>query len=450
MISHPVQVATRIRHSLVDGVIRYADLLRNPRSRLLIGASALSDLGDWMNIVALTVLAYRFGDGILAVGVMLALRKIPGLLLQMPAGALIDRVQGPRLLIVSQLLLAIVACSFSLLMIFPKLWLLYGLVAILETINVVTFPAFRTAVAKWTPAKQLASANALLSLENTLAWLIGPIVGGVILAWTSASVLFVVNGLTYVAIAFAVSSVWASGQRSGTEDEPNLDLKPEPDATHHGGANADAAIPSGYRVLLRRPDVLGFGLMTIFSTVIVHGAIVIFVLRAMDLGFGEEGLGVFYAATAVGAIIGGVISGLGTHMTRSVLLMVAVMEAFTAIGFGLFAVVPQPLVVLMILTVIGVMSELSETPALTYFQHTLPVDVYGRFFSLFLTAVKLGGLTGVLLVPLLGQRIGATNALLVLASTGAVVAVAYGVAVHIWMQRAVPLVVRRLIRFVMF
>ncbi|MDQ3541649.1 MAG: MFS transporter [Chloroflexota bacterium] len=437
-----------MRHSLVDGVIRYSTLLRNPRSRLLIGASTLSDLGDWMNIVALTVLAYRFGDGILAVGVMLALRKIPGLLLQIPAGSLIDRVQGPRLLIVSQLLLAVVACSFSLLTAFPNLWLLYGLVTALEMINVVTFPAFRTAVAKWTPDEQRASANALLSLENTLAWLIGPIIGGVMLAWTSASVLFVVNGLTYVVIALAVTRVWMSGQPSGNAIAQNLDPKPGSDTTHHGSVDPDVAIPSGYRMLLRRPDVLGFGLMTIVSTMIVHGAIVIFVLRAIALGFGEEGLGVFYAATAVGAIIGGVISGLGTYMTRSVLLMVAAMEAFNAIGFGLFAVVPQPLLVLVILTLIGVASEIAETSALTYFQQSLPVEVYGRFFSLFLTAVKIGGLIGILLVPWLGQRIGPANALLVLASTGTVVAVAYGLAVHIWIRREVSSAVRRLMRLV--
>lgn len=427
------------------GIQHYRLLLSSRQLRGLIGASALSDIGDWMNVIALTVLAYRFGDSIFAVGVMFALRKIPGLLLQIPAGSLIDRMQGPRLLIASQLVLAIIACSFSLLTVFPSLWLLYGLVTALELVNVVTFPAFRTAVAKWTPAEQRGSANALLSLEDTLALMIGPIIGGVLLAWTNASVLFVVNGLTYLIVAVVVARVWASRQRSGASINAAADLVTEPTAiTHHDGS----AGLIGYRLLLGRPDVLGFSLMTVLSTMIMHGAMAIYILRAIDLGFGEEGLGVFYAATAIGAIVGGLISGLGTHMTKSVLLLAAAMEAFNAIGFGLFAVVHQPVLALAILTLIGITAELSETPALTYFQHTLPEAVYGRFFSLFLTAIRTGGLIGVLLVPWLGQRIGAAEALLVLGSIGAGVAVAYGLAVRNWIRtqlfpvadKSVPLV----------
>jgi predicted MFS family arabinose efflux permease len=334
-------------------------------------------------------------------------------------------------LIASQLVLAIIACSFSLLTVFPSLWLLYGLVTALELVNVVTFPAFRTAVAKWTPAEQRGSANALLSLEDTLALMIGPIIGGVLLAWTSASVLFVVNGLTYLTVAVVVARVWASRQRSGASTNAAADPVTEPTATtrHDGSAGL-----TGYRLLLGRPDVLGFSLMTVLSTVIMHGAMAIYILRAIDLGFGEEGLGVFYAATAIGAIVGGLISGLGTHMTKSVLLLAAAMEAFNAVGFGLFAVVHQPVLALAILTLIGITAELSETPALTYFQHTLPEAVYGRFFSLFLTAIRTGGLIGVLLVPWLGQRIGVAEALLVLASVGAGVAVAYGLAVRTWIR----------------
>ncbi len=424
--------------TMAGAIARYRLLLSSHEARTLIGASALSDLGDWMNIIALTVLAYRFGDGILAVGVLLALRKIPGLLLQIAAGTLIDRMQGPRVLITSQLLLAVIASSFLILIPFPNLWLLYGLVTALELVNVVTFPAFRTAVAKWTPVEQRGSANALLSLEDTLAWMIGPIIGGLILAWSSASVLFLVNGATYLVIAFAVARVWASRQRAGVSTDLTTDADPDSgDAVPQGDMTPVIAVPDGYRMLLRRGDILGFGFTTILGTMIMQGAMAIYIIRAMNLGFGEEGLGYFYAATAVGAIVGGLISGLGTHMSSSVLLMVAAMEAFNAIGFGLFAVVPQPLLVLLILALIGMTTEIAETPALTYFQHTLPEAVYGRFFSLFLTAIRIGGLVGVLLVPWLGQRIGAADALVALATTGAVVALVYGLVVWIRMRRRV-------------
>jgi len=396
----PIGQIGAMRESMRAGVGRYRALLASPQSRTLIGASALSDLGDWMSIIAISVLAYRFGDGILAVGVLLALRKVPGLLLQVPAGALIDRMQGPRVLIASQLLLAVIASSFLLLVPFPNLWLLYGLVTALELVNVVTFPAFRTAVAKWTPVEQRGSANALLSLEDTLASLIGPVIGGAILTMTSASVLFLVNGLTYLLIAFAVARVWAGRQLGSVSTDLTVNADPvSGDAVPQGDVTPVIAAPDGYRMLLRRGDILGFGFTTILGTMIMQGAMAVYIIRAMDLGFGEEGLGYFYAAMAAGAIIGGLVSGLGTYMTSSVLLMVAAMEAFNAIGYGLFAMTPQPLMALVILALVGITTEIAETPALTYFQHTLPEAVYGRFFSLFLTAIRIGGLVGVLLVP---------------------------------------------------
>lgn len=247
--------------------------------------------------------------------------------------------------------------------------------------------------------------------------------------------LFIVNGLTYVVIALAVARVWTGRQRSDvTEDPPALETEPEADTQQHIAVSAGAS--GGYRMLLRRGDILGFGFTTILGTMIMQGASSIYILRSIELGFGEDGLGMFYAVNAAGAIIGGLISGLGTHLTKSVLFMVAAMETFNAIGFGLFAVVPWPLLVLAILMLIGMTTEIAETPALTYFQHTLPEEVYGRFFSLFLTAVRVGGLVGVLLVPWLGQHIGAANALLALAITGAVVAITYGLLIRAWLSRA--------------
>lgn len=434
------------RESLRDGVGRYRALLASPQSRTLIGASALSDLGDWMNIIAMSVLAYRFGDGVLAVGVLLALRKIPGLLLQVPAGSLIDRVQGPRLLITSQLLMAVIASSFIFLIPFPNLWLLYGLVIALELVNVVTFPAFRSAVARWTQAEQRGSANALLSLEDGLAFLIGPVIGGLILAGSSAAVLFLINGLTYVVIAVAVARVWSWRVDVGVTPETEIDSDPEPaDTSVDGNLTLPGADPDGYRMLLRRGDILGFGFTTILGTMIMQGALAIFIIRAIDLGFGEEGIGSFYAALAAGSIIGGLFAGFGTYMTRSVLVVVAAMEALNAFGFGLFAIAPQPYLVLIILTLVGISSETAETPAITYFQNTLPEAVYGRFYSLFLTAINLGGLVAVLLVPWLGLRIGAANALLALAITGTVVALLYGLVIRVWIRRhATPVVERAL------
>ncbi len=423
-----------MRATIRAGLGRYANLLRAPEPRILIGASSLSDIGDWLNIVATAVLAYQLGgDNLLAVGGLLALRKVPGLLLQIPAGILIDRVKGPGLLIASQILMAVLATSLVLLSVFPSLWLLYLLMVLFETGNVITFPAFRSAVARWITPEQRGAATALLSLEDSLASFIGPAIGGLILALSSVNVVFVLNGLTYLIIAAAVAQV--GSRRRGIAEERVTELD---DETAIEPTPVPSGAASGHGLLLRRPDVLGFSLMTLTGTLILQGAFSLFIIRAIDLGFGEEGIGVFYSALAAGAIIGGFTAGLGTHMTRSVLVLIGVMELANMVGFGLFATLPVPALVLLALVAVGILSEFAETPALTYFQNTLPEEVFGRFFSIFMTAIRLGGFIGVLFVPWIGARTGYSNALLILVAFEAAIAIGYLAFARRWQQPIPP------------
>ncbi len=423
-----------MRATIRAGLGRYGSLLRAPEPRILIGASSLSDIGDWLNIVATAVLAYQLGgDNLLAVGGLLALRKVPGLLLQIPAGILIDRVQGPGLLIASQILMAVLATSLVLLSVFPSLWLLYVLMVLFETGNVITFPAFRSAVARWITPEQRGAATALLSLEDSLASVVGPAVGGLLLALSSVNIVFILNGLTYLVIAAAVARV-SSRRRSVAaeldeegENAESVDLSPVPSSGS-----------GGYGLLLRRPDVMGFCLMTLTGTLILQGAYSMFIIRSIDLGFSEDGIGIFYAAFAAGAILGGFTAGLGTHMTRSVLVLIGVMELANMVGFGLFATLPVPALVLLALVAVGILSEFAETPALTYFQNTLPEEVFGRFFSIFMTAIRLGGFIGVLFVPWIGARTGYSNALLILVAFEAVIAIGYLAFARRWQQPIPP------------
>src|SRR5215213_11709631 len=109
----------------------YRTLLAGHDVALLLGAGVVSEIGDWFNIVALISLSYSFGDGALGVGGMFATRMVTRLLCQGPAGAFVDRHGSRRLLFMSQLVMAIVASSFAVLVMIRELWLLYMLVILL-------------------------------------------------------------------------------------------------------------------------------------------------------------------------------------------------------------------------------------------------------------------------------------------------------------------------------
>ncbi len=120
---------------------RYREVVGQRDPALLLGGGAVSVIGDWFNTVALVELSYRFGEGSLGVGGLLAVRMLPPLVLQGAAGALVDRLPGRRLLVTTQLLMAVIAAAFALLAAVPQLWLLYALVFALETSQTVARPA---------------------------------------------------------------------------------------------------------------------------------------------------------------------------------------------------------------------------------------------------------------------------------------------------------------------
>ena len=389
---------------LAAGFARYRSLARHPEARLLIGAALASEIGDWFAIVAVIALADRFGEGALSVGVMLALRTVPRLLFQIPAGAMVDRVgHSPRLLVAVQLAMAVLAASFALLAVVPELWLLYALVFALESINTVAWPAFRTQVVGRVPEDERGAANGALGLCATVGALTGPLLGAGLLAWSGPTVVFLVNGLTFAAIAWVLNRV------------PRL---VRPVAPEHAAAPA-----LSYRWLLARRDLLAYAALQGAAVVMIQATIALFVVRAKDLDLGEYGTGVFYSSVGVGALAGGLIAGLGRHHDRRAIAVVGAALAglaATLIGFGW---APSVGVAVAALVAAGLTSEIGEVAALTYFHHRLPDQLYGRFLSIFVVVLSLGAVTGLMVGPLLADRIGIPGALALLAIPVAALAV---------------------------
>lgn len=389
-----------VRSRLVEGLDRYQTIGRNRSARVLVGSTLVSEIGDWFNIVALIALSHRFSDNVLSVGVMLALRTVPRLLFQVPAGALVDRARGStRLLVAVQLAMAFVACSFALLEPFPDLYLLYTLVFVLEALGTVAWPAYRTQVMQHVPTDQRGAANGLLALCVTVGAMIGPLIGSAVLATSGSTPVFLANGATFALNALVVARV---AQRSPT---PFISIE----------SSTLEAVAGGYRVLARRRDLAAYSLLQIAVTMLVQASISLFVVRAIDLGLGDYGTGWFYSVVAVGALAGGLVAGLGRHRERRAVTAIALSLGLAGLALAGFGATSELVVALGALAIAGSMTQIGEVVALTYFQHRLPDSAYGRFLSIFLIALSLGGLIGVLAGPLLADEMGTGTALAILA-----------------------------------
>jgi MFS family permease len=415
-----------IRGSLVKlgsgfagGFGRYRRLVRRRDAVLLIGAGVVSEIGDWFNAVALIALSFDLGDGALGVGGMLALRMVPRLVLQAPAGALVDRWPGTRVLVVSHLLMGAIAAGFVVMLTIPELWLLYALVLALEAVNTVAWPAFRVQLANQTPPEQFAAVNGLLSILMTGAQFVGPLLGGLVLVGFGPAPVFLVNGLSFVAVAVVATRLpagRATEPASPTGDAPTpVQPSPAPDAT---------VAARGYGWLLRRTDLALFAGAALGATVAVRGAIALFVVRSDELGLGEGGPGYFYAAVALGAVVGGALAGGGTHAGPAALRGAALAMVVCALALVGFGAVGGPVPVLIALAVAGLATNVYEVLALTFFQHQLPPGLYGRFMAVFMLALGIGGIVGAIAGPLVQAEVSVAVALAVIAVPGVALALA--------------------------
>lgn len=404
------QIGTALQESL--GLYRSALADRNVA--LLLGAGLGSEIGDWFNTVALISLSYHFSESATGVGGMLAVRMLSRLIFQGPAGALVDRFAGRTLLFFNQLVLALIATSFMLLVRFPELWLLYLLVILLEGANCVARPAFMVELRAEAPPDIRAAANGALFASTTTAQLIGPLLGAAALAPFGPGAVFALNGLTFLGVAAAVTRL-----RGGLRGGPATSLREDETRTE---APADGGASSwGYAWLLRRLDLSLYSLVCLLLALLVQATIALFVVRANALGLGDGGVGIFYAAVAIGSLAGSIAGGTSGRFATPI-VPAAIAMAICAVALAVFGAAGTAVIALASLLVAGFATDFYEVAGLTYFQQSIPAAVYGRFFSVFLLALSAGGLVGALAGPLLEQHLGVAQSLAALAAPGVTLA----------------------------
>jgi MFS family permease len=400
-----LQTRPRKHNMITVGIValqRYLGLLQDPLPRRFLIAQLLSSIGDWFNFVAVIVIADRLGveNGELAVGTALAIRFVPRLLFQGPAGALADRIRGPGLLVLSQVTMGLIALSLILLHWLPHLWLLYLLVFLLEAAYTVSRPAFMVLLIRVVPPPQRAPANGLIGLGLTAAQFIGAALGGAIYARTTEGVLFAVNASTFFLLAFLI---WQVRARIPARREP----APAP-------VENDAVPLASYRDLTRYTSLLLYLVQQASIVVLIQAATALFVTRATELGRDESTSGLFLSMVGLGLIVGSILGGAGHYDTRRALIIVAVTEVASGVGLVLFGYTDAWALALGALIVTGFASQLSDVAGSTFFQNNLPEAVYGRFFSLFMLALSVGGLIGSFLGPLLRREMSTGASLAIL------------------------------------
>ena len=378
----------------------YRQLLSNRPLTKLLGGEFVSAIGDWLYIVALLVVIYRETGDPLILGVFGAARTIPYIVLSIPAGIAADRYDRRIILLVTDL--ARGACMLGMAWLVATDGPIGGLIA-LSILAACFSTFFYPAIGAYIPnlvadERQLGPANSAWASLDNLGFVVGPMLGGLLLAAGGTTFAFLINAATFVVIA---AVLW----RLPPSRNVRRDAGPLDDPADHGMRARDVPAPPVARG--RIASLVGIGTIRVVDYAIFGGVGMLTVILATDiLQAGEAATGFLNAAIGIGGVVGALASGL-LVLRRSLkgpLLLGALVLAAGAAALG----VAHALVAAMVAIVaISAGHLVLEVIGATLLQRVTTDAVRGRAVGSMMTLDSLAEAFGSLVFPILVISLGA-------------------------------------------
>src|SRR4051794_29825484 len=362
--------AGRFRRLLLD-----TEPLRRDRDyRWLWSGQVVNGIGNQITRIALPYQVYVLTGSTLAIAALTLFQLVPILLFALGAGSLADAVDRRRLLMATQAGLA--ACSLILVVLAlsgsPPVVALFAVAFLAAGLSAVDQPTRSSAIPRLVPAERLPSAIALNQLNFQMASIVGPAVGGILIATVGLAGAYGVDLVSFVASFIALLAIRPLPP-IGVVTRPGL-----------------AAIREGLAYTRQRRAVLGSFVIDL-NAMIFGMPTSLFPVLALDVfGTGPAGLGFLGAAPAVGAFLGAFLSGwvsIVRRAGRAVVIAVVIWgAAIAAFGLSTFSFA----LALVFLAIAGAADVLSAVFRSTIVQLETPDELRGRVTAIHIMAVTRG------------------------------------------------------------
>lgn len=348
--------------------------------RLLFTGQAISQLGDWMNRVALLVLAYQITGQTVAGALLLLAQLLPRVIITPFGGVLADRYPKRRLMLLTDLLRAGLAASLVFVNSTATLWWAGIAIVLMHSLASVFNPARGAVLPGLVPDEKLGLANALNDMSGQTAFFIGPAIGGLIIAAWSVQAAFLLNAATFLLSALFI---WLMHFR-----EPvSRDVRP---------ASLLADLREGWSTVVQAP-LLRFlcGALFLDAAVAIGLTILLLPLLQNTLNGSEALLGPLMTCVGLGTLVGTVpslwlinrfpllpLAALATGGLLTTMLVIGLTSSIAIVGLALF--------------VNGFLATCTELIALTTTQRSIPKERLGRAIGLLFWMLAVGQVCGAL------------------------------------------------------
>jgi MFS family permease len=364
--------------------------LRFRNFRLFFAGQLISQIGNWLTLVAQALLVFRVTNSGVALGILTAMQFGPVLLFASWAGLIADRTDKRRMLLRVQSIamlqsFALAAVAF---LQHPRVWMIYAVALVGGFGTAFDHPTRRSMVVELVPEDMIANAASLNTALMTSARVVGPALGGLLITTVGFGWTFTVDGVTYLAVLWAL---WRM--------DPAKIRRAAPATRGRGQVRA------GLRYAWSVPDLrVPLIMMAVIGTLAYNFSTVLPLFVERDLARRDVQYTWLMSIVSVGSVLAALLSARlrAARLTR---------VSWSAIGFGasmaLLAFAASLPMALAFGAVMGFASVSFMTASTTIVQHTADPSMRGRVMALqaivFLGSTPIGGP----LVGYLSQHLGA-------------------------------------------
>jgi len=361
----------------VKGLLRTFLALRHRNFRLFWFGQLISLIGTWMQSIGQAWLVLELTHSAWLLGVVGALQFLPVMLLSLFGGVLADRLPKRKVLLFTQsfamlqavLLWALVASGQV------QIWHVLVLAALLGLTNSLDMPTRQAFVVEMVGREDLPNAIALNSSLFNMARIVGPGIGGLIIAWLGVAPLFLLNAISFIAVIIGLALIdmnhlYALARR------PNVSLDTVKQSTLQ-------SLREGLVYVIRTPSVLLIiavvGIISLFG---INFNVILPLFATDVLHAGPEGFGFISAAFGLGSLFSALWLAWGNNKPSIRQLLIGAL-AFCVLEI-LFAISHMYMLSLVLIAAVGFSQIAFSATANTTLQTVSPDHLRGRVMSVYM------------------------------------------------------------------
>lgn len=345
--------------------------LKNKAYRSLFGAQVFSDLGNWLDFIAIQVIvAYHWGLGEAAIASVIIIMGIPWVLIGPLTSVFVDRLPQKTLMITCLLLriLFVAGMFFA-----PNLYVLLLFVFLKATVAALYDPARQSAIRHIVAEDELPEAVTLSQLSVNTMKIIGPALGGGLIALLGVRSPFIFEAAGFL---IAVAILMAL---------PRIETEASTNKQHQTSYLED--LTEGIRHILTARILKAAIILSSIAFFIIFLYDGLFVFVAQDLGFAGEEFGLLVSSVGFGSVVGALLLGRFTGWKNKPIQLMASASVMSGIlilliGIGVYGVFELPKILWMAgAFLLGILASAEGVPYGYVLQSETPKTIMGRVSS---------------------------------------------------------------------